>query len=458
MNGFAHAKQMNRWIEPVLAASIVSGLVWTMLHLAWYGYLPYPFFYEPSDIWMDWFNPAYWAHNGGAYDTWGSIYPPLSFVMLLFLGKSSCYVAAEGLSSRDCDWVGAVALHAIFLLNIILIARTFIKIDRSTALPRSIALASGLPMLFALERGNLIIPTFTCILLAYGPLIKSARWRWLAAGLAINFKIYLIASLFPQLLRRRWRWFEGAVIATVFVYLATLGILGEGTPNEIYDNIIGISDIYQAGSFLDGWYSSSYTPFLSLLDGPYVPVLSIIGSQYLEILKAILPLLLYLTQATILIAIVAAWLRPEAIPMYRLTGLGIAFAVITAESGGYVQALVILFVFMERWKGVGIKWAIIACYILCIPADIPIDQYGSDVRESFLSNRPVVFNYVLTLGPFIRPLLLMSIPFALSCVTIRAVWADIMQQGWKTRWRYRNDLPIMIGEGLASPPPNAPQK
>lgn len=440
------------WIEALLATAVVAALIWAMIFLAHNAFLPHPFFYEPSDTFMDWYNSAYWAYDKGRYDSWGSVYPPLSFVILRMFSVSACYQGAEGLTSRDCDWLGIVVLHAVFILNTVLIARTFLKIDPKTALPRSIALAVGLPMLFALERGNLLLMTFTCILLGYGPLLKSARLRWVAVALAINFKFYLIASLFPQLLKRRWRWFEGAAIMTLIVYIISYIIVGNGSPIDIINNTLYLTDAYEAGGFLDGWYASSYKPFLSVLEGKYVPVSSIIGSAYVDLLSFLLPLLQLVTQAAILLAVMMAWMRPEAVSMFRLTNLGISMAVITSETGGYVHALVILFTFMERWKGIGIKWAIIACYILSIPADIVIDRLVPVFRESFLGGQPVIFDFALTLGPFIRPLILMSIPFALSCVTIREVWNDIQHQGWRLRWRYRHDAPIMVGEGAALPP------
>jgi hypothetical protein len=442
----------NRWLEPLLALAIAAGIVRAILYFQEYGHLPQPFFFEPNDVWMDWFNTSYWAHDRGVYDTWRTIYPPLSFVFLGIFGKASCYTGAEGYSSRDCDWVGVVSLHAFFLLNALLIARTFWKIDRSTAIPRTFALAAGLPMLYALERGNLIIVTFTCVLLAFGPLVRSARLRWLAVGLAVNFKVYLVAALFPQLLRRRWRWFEGAVLATISVYLTTYAILGAGTPYEIYDNIANFSGVYQAINFLDLWYAGTYTPLVSLLTGSVFPIISIVGSDRAETWSQVLPLLLHGVQATILLAAIAAWLRPEVVPMYRLTNLGASLALITAESGGYTQVILIFFVFMEKWKGMGRKWAIVACYLLCIPADIVIHRLNPALRDSFLAGRPVIVEYAITVGPFVRPALIMSLPFALACVTIRAVWIDIQRQGWKTRWRFRRDAPIMVGSGKAIPP------
>ena len=438
--------------ETIMTLTIIVSLIWTFIFFFTNGYLPIPFFYEPSDTWMDWFNPAYWAHDKGRYDTWGAVYPPLSFVVLKIFSLSSCYPDTFYLSSRSCDWVGSVTLHIIYLINIILISYLFIKIDRSTALNRAIALSISCPMLFALERGNLILLTFTCILLGYSPLLKSARLKWIAVGLSINFKVYLIAALFPQLIRRKWRWFEGAIITTIFIYVITYIILGNGSPLEIYNNIYKLNTDSSVDSFLSGWYPSTYKDFLSLLQNNFVPVIIFLGSDTIEISSILLPSLQLIVQLTILLAFFAAWLRPEIPTMFRLTNLGICLAIITAESSGYSQFFVILFVFMERWRGFGVGWALMVAYILCIPIDFPIDRTAVFARDSFLAGHQVLYETVLPLGPFVRPLLLMSIPFALSCVTIREVWTDIQCQGWKFRWRYRHDAPIMVGEGAISPP------
>lgn len=438
--------------ELLLALLVILGLIWTIIFFSLNGYLPIPFFYEPSDTWMDWFNPTYWAYDEGRYDTWGAVYPPLSFVILRIFSLSSCYPDTYYLSSRSCDWIGSVTLHLIYLINVVLISFTFIKLNKNTALARAITLSISCPMLFALERGNLILLTFTCILLGYGPLLKSARLRWIAVGLSINFKVYLIAALFPQLIRRRWRWFEGAMIVTILIYIITYIILSNGSPIEIYNNIYKLNTESSIDSFLSGWYPSTYKDFLSLLQNNFVPVIIFLGSDAIEISSFALPALQLIVQTSIVLAFFAAWLRPEIPTTFRLTNLGISLAIITAESSGYSQFFIILFVFMERWRGFGVGWAIFVAYVLCIPVDFAIDRTGVFARDSFLAGHQVLYETVLPLGPFVRPLLLMSIPFALSCVTIREVWDDIQKQGWKLRWRYRYDAPIMVGSGTASPP------
>jgi hypothetical protein len=416
---------VNRWLEPLLAIAVAATVGLAIIHLFRYGYLPEPFFYEPSDTWMDWFNTAYWAHNPGAYDSWGTIYPPLSFAILRFLTNGSCYAFTDGLETRDCDLYGVITLHAIFLMNCVLIWKTFRKIDSTTAWPRTVALSIGFPMAFTLERGNILLLTFTFVLLAFGPLVKSARLRWVFAGLAINLKVYLIGSIFAQLLRRRWRWFEGALFATILIYLVSFAAVGAGTPREIYDNISDYASGFQAASVLDLWYAGTYRPLLSLLQGGSFPVVQLVGSWPVEFLSVAVPIMTHAVQATILLAAIAACLCPKSIPPYRLVFLAIAMAVITSEAGGYTQIFLILFVFMERWSGFGAKWAIVTAYVLCLAADIPIARMPPLVHDSFLTGGPIFAEYDVTLGPFLRPLLIMSLAFALSLTTLSTAWSEI---------------------------------
>jgi hypothetical protein len=446
-----------RWVEPFLAVLIVVGLVNSLLFLFREGYLPVPFFYEPSDTFADWFNTAYWARDPGAYDLWNTIYPPLSFVFMRLVGLDYCYPTrrpfdfSAGLVARDCDWLGLVAIFAIFLLNIVLVWCTYRKLDRRTALPRTICVALGLPMIDGLERGNLVLISFTCLLLAYAPLVKSARLRWIAIGLAVNFKVYLIATILPLLLKRRWRWAESALIAVVVVYIGSYAILGRGTPIEIFDNIREFSS-RPAAAITDLWYTTTYTPFVSLLEGDIFPFNLIIGSHNVDRLLIIIPIIWHGTQALIIFAAIGIWLRPEAVPVYRAINLGLMLALITSEAGGYTQVYFMLFVMMEPWRGIGRKWAIITCYLLAVPWDLVIDKTPEMARESYFGDATVMINYYVTAGPFIRPLMVLTVGIALACVTIRQVWNDVHYQGWRTRWRYRRDFPIMVGEGQAIPP------
>lgn len=432
-------RPFNVWLEPVLLLVILGAIVRAYFYFKEYSHFPQPFFYEPFDVWMDWFNVSYWAYNKGAYDAWGAMYPPLSFVFLHLFSVASCYKEASGYTARECDWLGLAALHGFFLLNVLLLWLTYRKIDRSTVWWRALALGFGLPSLYGLERGNLVVVTFTFIILGLGPLLKSARLRWLALGLAINFKVYIIAGLFPQLLRRRWLWFEGGLLATIAVYLATYGIMGDGTPKQVFENITDVSGLYQAVTFLDLWYAATYKPLISLMTGQYGMVSNLVGSRNVDLLLVVLPVINYVVLGLIALAAVAAWLRPETVPMHRLTFFGLAMAMLVSEPGGYTEGFIIFFVFMEKWKGFARPFAIVLCYVLLMPFDISLDQVPPTVQESYLAGHATFFSYYITVGPFVRPLLILAISASLSLTTIAAVWRDIHLQGWATRWRYRHD-------------------
>jgi hypothetical protein len=422
------------WFFTVVILTALAYAIWFTME---YGQVPAPFFYEPSDTFMDWFNTAYYANNTGAYDDWKTLYPPISFLFVRIFSISSCYQSAEGINARDdCDWLGLVALAVIFFLNFALIALTMYRLDRVTAIQRTISLGMGLPMLHGFERGNLVVVTFTLVLLAFGPLIRSARLRWLFIGLAINFKIYLIASIFPQLLRRRWRWFEGAAIATILVYIISAALLGAGSLTELFQNISAIVDGDDVDTFLVGWLAATYVPFISILNSNIIPISSLIGSLNVEALSVILPLLQRAGQVLIAAAAIAAWLRPEAAPMHRLTHLGILMALITSEAGAYTLTLIGLFVFMEKWQGWLKPISIICFYILCIPGDIIIDYLFQTVRESYIGGRPVVVNFALTIGPFVRPLFVLIIAYCCSLMILADVRRDFAANpgGWRRRF------------------------
>lgn len=449
MNWRDYFYPVNRWLEPLFALVIAGFLANAVWHMFTFGWLPQPFFYEPQDMWGDWFNVAYWAHDLGSYDTYGAVYPPLSFVFLRLVTLDRCYPVANsagdtgaGLAARSCDWLGVTFVQLVFVINIIVVAMAFAKHDKKTAPWRAFALAAGFPTAEAFEHANLIIPTLTLVILAYGPLLKSTKLRWLALGLAVNFKVYVIASLIPQLLRRRWRWVEGGLLGVIGVYLVTFAILGRGTPMEIYRNITTFAAT-GASQLLDVWFPATFLALEALLDNWQSPLMGILGSRWVNFLLFLLPALQHTVQATIVIASVAAWMRPEAISRYRLSNLGISLALITSESGGYSVILTFFFTLLEPWRGFGRKWAIIAVYILCIPADIPIGVAPEVVRDTFFPARTIIADYSIMIGPFVRPLFFYSIPFALALVTMREVWDDIHKQGWSTRWRYRHDWPIL---------------
>lgn len=436
--------------EWVFAGLIILSVVRAGWFATQFGYLPPPFFYEPSDTYADWFNTAFWARDGGAYDVWTTLYPPLSFVLIRPLTLDSCYPRTRawdpsaGLAPRECDWLGIASIWGFWLIAVVILYLAFRKFDRSTAIPRTICVGLGWPLLNAIERGNLLLIAFPFFLLAIMPLVRSAKWRWVFAGLSINLKVYLIAPFLAQLIMRRWRWVEGVLLATIIIYLASFALLGQGNPVEIVRNLTAWSDI-KITNPLDFWPATTYAALYSLMESESAtfPAVMVIGTKYIEIIQSSITILLRSTQAILLLAMIATWLRPEAVTRYRIYLLGLLFALITSEAGGYTPALFMALIMVERAEGFGRRLSILLCYIMAISFDWIIQGIAEVQRDSYLSGQYVSIDMGLTVWPFLRPLVIQIIAIAMACTTIRQVWHDVQVQGWATRPRYWQDDPIL---------------
>lgn len=441
--------------EPLMVAVILIGLVRAVLFFIDRSYLPQPFFYDTQDTWMDWFNTAYWAYNPGAYDGWGTIYPPLSFVFLKLFSLSSCYrYGSDPYAVRGCDWLGLATLHFFYFLNFVLLWKSFRKTDKKTALWRTLALGLGLPLVSGLERGNLIIVTMTFFILGFGPLLKSARLRWLAVGIAVNFKVYLITGVFARLLRRQWLWFEGAIIATIAVYLLSYLALGEGTPAEVYANITKMGDGGAGMQLTDVWNSITYNGFIGLLESQYLLLAGHLGSRNVDILSVAMPIIVRTTQAAAAFAAIAAWLRPEKIPIYRLTFHALSFAMATSETALYSASTLIFLLMLERREGVLKNISFVSAYILLVPMDIHLVEIPEVAMDSYIAGHTTFVSNAVAVGHFLRPLLASIMTTSLAILTVYQVWGDIRLQGWQQRWRFRHDAPLLPGILR----PSAPEK
>ena len=167
------------------------------------GYLPSPFIYDKSDTFMDLFHPMYWADEPGRYTDWGSVYPPLNFLFLrgvrwLWFGlihESDAFTLRDSASPFISSMVIAYAAALLFAFRHDL-WRGFTAIQK--ALLVIICLLSP-PMLFTIERGNLIIFVLGFLALA---LAKPGWTRIFAIGILINIKpyfaLYLVAFAISQ--------------------------------------------------------------------------------------------------------------------------------------------------------------------------------------------------------------------------------------------------------------------
>jgi hypothetical protein len=390
-----------------MAAAVLASLVYVAHQFSVWGHLPRPFHSDPSQSLMDFYNTAYWANRPGAYTIWHSVYPPLSFVFTRLITHRACY-ARTPFDARACDPAAVWFIVAFYLLNLALVFLSLRRSKDAVAIPRTLALCLGLPMLYGLELANLIIPCFTFFVLAEGELLRSATARQFCRAIAFNFKLYLLVIAVPRLLRLRVRWMIGLGGACLIVYLITFMLYGSGTPGEIITDLIsyarGESKIFLVENHLSAISASSN-----------------------DIWNHMLPLVLRVGEFVALAGILAG-LPPKGVTNGRRLS-ALALSLVCAEaaihtqgfSADYTQIFLIFLIFLDRdwnaWSAV----VTITAYLLCVSADRDLIPAYSQSMLSFFSGTTVQVDFGLALSQFVRPILLVIIQFGLAGL----IWRDV---------------------------------
>jgi hypothetical protein len=409
-------------VERLLALTLLGALVWAYIEFREIGYLPLPFWPDPQDVYADGISTAWWSFNGAMYNIWKSVYPPLSFVIPRIFSFGHCY-NADVTFARDCDWGLWTAELLFWLLNAAIAFFSYRKFARATALPRAIGLMLGLPMLYTFEHLNLLMFAYTGLFLAFAPIVRSARTRFIGMAIAVNLKVYLIVVLFGQLFKRRWRWAEGCLIMTIAIYAMTYFWIGHGTPKEVMDNIlIFSSDPERASGVNYVFYATTYNSMVQLINSS-APLMPSLGSWPLEFLSVFLTWLVHAIQALVIFTLLAVWYRPEVVTRQRLAAICYLFVLISNETGGYTTAGAVFLVFFEPWKGVGRPIALVSAWILCLAIDFDVAPLYAHKVNGYFSGRPVWQDVWLSVGPFARPgfILLMEIGLVI------ATWGDFLR-------------------------------
>jgi Glycosyltransferase family 87 len=168
------------------------------------GYLPSPFINDKADTFMDFFHPLFWAGDDSPYTVWGSVYPPVNFLFL----KAVRWLLVGNMQFLDAFALREYAQSAWFYLVFAYLVvsafafrsdlwQGFTNLER--VLAYVLATLSS-PMLFALERGNLIVFCLPFLALA---LAKPDWKRAGAIGMLINIKPYFALFLLMFALIRR---------------------------------------------------------------------------------------------------------------------------------------------------------------------------------------------------------------------------------------------------------------
>ncbi len=398
-------------LEYLLAALVCAAAVGVALFFLKFGYLPSPFYHWKNDTFMDWYNPAYWAHRPDAYERVHSFYPPIAFEFLRLLTRSACY-RGSALAGRGCDVSGYVTITAFLLINVVLSLLAFRRSVRTRAWPRAIALGLGASMLYGWERGNLVLPCFTAFVLAYGGLVRSPWLRAALTGVAVNLKPYLLIMPVTQLLRRDWPAFCRFCVGALVVYGLSFALFGAGDPWEIARNAVGFMMAPADRRYGIFQFTTTYDSLLGVLDSS-VPLRLYLGASVVTASRIVLPILMILGAAGATVCLIAGAWRPAALTPARTAALGLTLIFVFGSPGAYALIFLLFLVFLEPWRGAGSTIALIAAYVWCIPWDYNLAPVIHETNFSFLAGRPVGVELSLTLGELLRPGLVLLMQYGL---------------------------------------------
>lgn len=395
-----------------MAGLVLAGLLTSGRRFARAGRLPQPFVFDARDTFMDWFNTAWWAWHPGAYEIWRTVYPPLSFLFLRLAGQGGCY-AGTPIEARDCDAIGIAAIWICYAVSAALAALSFWRADRPTAPFRSLAFAFGLPLLFAVERGNLILLALPAFVLAYGGLLRARGWRAVAAGVMVNVKPYLLVPIAAWVVTRAWQPVRIAVLAATALYLVSYALFGAGDPGQIVADTVAFATVGPVLLWEQGLYSTSFSPFLHL-DTTLAPDPALVTAAAPGWMLVAIPLAMDAARLLTLACVAGAWWRPGRLDETRVALLLFATYLIGQSPGGYAQCFVLFLLFLERVARPGQWISLVAGYLLSIPYDRVLWTVLRRPGDSWLSGLPVGHEVGVSIGMYARPALMLVLVAALA--------------------------------------------
>jgi hypothetical protein len=215
------------WILWVFLGINLLGLMFYINYFYENQYLPSPFVHDKTNTFMDFFNTMQWAYDEGRYSEWRSVYPPLVFIFLkfiniVFLGGPP----ADAEAIRQNSPLLITFLIIIYLLIPISVMRTNIWKDillKNKIILFFIIIFSS-PMLFALERGNIILiaPILISLMISNAGFLRS-----FSIAVLINIKPYFALLLLFYLTQKDWKGLIYCTAVSGLLFLITGLVLDE---------------------------------------------------------------------------------------------------------------------------------------------------------------------------------------------------------------------------------------
>jgi hypothetical protein len=401
-------------LRAALVAMQVMSVGYYYFYFEAHGYLPAPFIYNKFDAFMDLYNSMWWGMQDFKYTLWGSVYPPLNFLILDVLRLSFYGMTTVGssLDFRVMDIGPALLMCCLYLASPFVVVAT----GRWSILPpySRILIACGAalspPLLFAMERGNLILFALLTLPMAFS---EKTIWRVLGVAILINLKPYFAVLLLAFPIAGDWRNLVQAIAASGALFVFT-GLTNDPDFLAFIPNIFSFADSEQ---ILSGREVLALPSSVSAFS--YVIRLALkttTSSRFpVDLVETIIPLIEVAKMAG-LCALLASMLVFR--NRLRYSEIVVGLIVIIVNLGFWVGGYSQIFYFACIPVLLGMRFralhlAIVAAIFL--PLDMIVlftEQLGPNLVYPSLDIVPLDFQ--LGLGSVLRPLLNYALLFGLS--------------------------------------------
>lgn len=375
-----------------------------------YGYLPSPFLLDKSDTFMDLFNSIFWADNEGKYSDWKSVYPPLNFILLsgiklVFLGGQSF---TNAFSIRQSGLSIEIFFVIAYLLLPILVLKTTIWKDFSI-LNKSLlyfAFILSSPMLFTLERGNVIIITLIFLALAIS---HSGMYRCMFIAFLINIKPYFFVLTFLFLIKNESKEFLLCVGAAAIIFIIT-GLVLDKNFLLFFENILNFSNTTNLFSLHDIIsLPSSMSAYSAILNSEQFQNSNFVKNGFLASfgsLKFFSGAIEFAKWSIIGVALVILFTANKKLSEVQvITVLVVLISNLGISVGGYT--LILYFTLIPIFWTMRFKWAYLAILALIYTSATVflLSSYGRGIQYSYLSDAIVSTEWTIDIINLIKPTL-----------------------------------------------------
>ena len=171
------------------------------------GYLPAPFLMDKSDTFMDFFSPLFWVIKGGFYSEFHSVYPAINyyFLKLFTLGIAPDFILDARQLRAFSPAIGVTYLvFCVGVVGLVSNLGMWKKVGQGHRPIIFITFLFSMPVLFALERANLIF--FGLLFLGLYLNASNDLLKVIFLSILINIKPYFLFFLIPYLNKNEFNW------------------------------------------------------------------------------------------------------------------------------------------------------------------------------------------------------------------------------------------------------------